>query len=36
MEKKFGGKVPKADFITKLGNPAKNAGFPLSHSPDDD
>src|SRR5260370_28024890 len=24
----------KADFSTALGNPAKGAGFPLSHSPD--
>jgi hypothetical protein len=28
-------KSPKADFPTSLGNPAKGAGFPLSHSPDD-
>jgi len=28
-------KSPKADFPTSLGNPAKNAGLPLSHSPDD-
>src|SRR5260370_35971456 len=27
-------KSPKADFPTSLGNPAKNAGLPLSHSPD--
>ncbi len=27
-------KSQKADFPSKLGNPAKNAGFPLSHSPD--
>jgi len=24
----------KSDFSTSLGNPAQNAGFPLSHSPD--
>src|ERR1039458_6685045 len=28
-------KSPKADFSTALGNPAQNAGFPLSHSCDD-
>lgn len=28
-------KSQKADFPTELGNPAKYAGFPLSHSPDD-
>jgi putative transposase len=28
-------KSPKADFSTALGNPAKSAGFPLSHRPDD-
>jgi hypothetical protein len=28
-------KSQKADFPTSLGNPAKNAGLPLSHSPDD-
>src|SRR5437016_12284555 len=27
-------KSPKPDFPTSLGNPAKGAGFPLSHSPD--
>jgi hypothetical protein len=27
-------KSPKADFSTALGNPAKNAGFPLSHTRD--
>ena len=27
-------KSPKADFSTELGNPAKSAGFPLSHTPD--
>jgi hypothetical protein len=27
-------KSQKADFPPALGNPAKNAGFPLSHSPD--
>src|SRR5438477_1549492 len=27
-------KSPKTDFPTSLGNPAKTAGFPLSHSPD--
>src|SRR5438132_1201677 len=27
-------KSPKPDFPTSLGNPAKSAGFPLSHSPD--
>jgi hypothetical protein len=27
-------KSPKADFPPSLGNPAKRAGFPLSHSPD--
>jgi transposase InsO family protein len=32
VEKTRRGKVPKADFPTALGNPAKNAGFPLSHS----
>ena len=32
VEKKWGGKVPKADFPTPLGNPAERAGFPLSHS----
>jgi transposase InsO family protein len=32
VEKTRGGKVPKTDFPTALGNPAKNAGFPLSHS----
>ena len=28
-------KSPKTDFSTSLGNPAKNAAFPLSHSYDD-
>jgi hypothetical protein len=28
-------KSPKADFSTALGNPANNAGFQLSHRPDD-
>jgi len=28
-------KSPKADFSTALGNPANNAGFPLSQRPDD-
>jgi len=32
MEKPRRGKVPKTDFPTALGNPAKDAGFPLSHS----
>lgn len=32
VEKTCRGKVPKTDFPTALGNPAKNAGFPLSHS----
>ena len=27
-------KSPKTDFPALLGNPAKPAGFPLSHSPD--
>ena len=27
-------KSPKTDFSTALGNPAKGAGFPLSHSDD--
>jgi hypothetical protein len=36
VEKTHGGKVPKADFPTMLGNPAKSAGFPLSPSPDGD
>jgi len=27
-------KSPKAGFPTELGNPAKSAGFPLSHTPD--
>jgi len=35
VEKTPGGKVQKQDFPTSLGNPAKSAGFPLSHSPDD-
>jgi transposase InsO family protein len=34
VEKTRGGKVQKTDFPTALGNPAKNAGFPLSHSHD--
>jgi putative transposase len=29
-------KSPTADFSTALGNPAKNAGFPLFHRPDGD
>lgn len=32
VEKPRGGKVQKTDFPTALGNPAKGAGFPLSHS----
>jgi transposase InsO family protein len=32
VEKTRGGKVPKADFPTSLGNPAKSARFPLSPS----
>ena len=32
VEKTRRGKVQKADFPTALGNPANNAGFPLSHS----
>ena len=32
VEKTRRGKVQKTDFPTALGNPAKNAGFPLSHS----
>ncbi len=32
VEKPRAAKVPKADFRTALGNPAKGAGFPLSHS----
>lgn len=32
VEKTRGRKVPRTDFSTSLGNPAKNAGFPLSHS----
>ena len=35
VEKTRGGKV-KNNFSSALGNPAKNAGFPLSHSHDDD
>jgi hypothetical protein len=35
VEKPRGGKVQKPDFTTALGNPAKEAGFPLSHSPGD-
>jgi transposase InsO family protein len=31
VEKPRGGKVQRADFPTALGNPAKSAGFPLSH-----
>ncbi len=34
VEKTLRGKVPKHDFSTALGNPAKCAGFPLSHSDD--
>jgi len=34
VEKTHGGKV-KSNFSSALGNPAKNAGFPLSHSHDD-
>jgi hypothetical protein len=34
VEKTRRGKV-KSNFSSALGNPAKNAGFPLSHSPDD-
>jgi hypothetical protein len=34
VEKTRRGKVPKTDFPSSLGNPAKPAGFPLSHSPD--
>ena len=34
VEKTRGGKVPKPDFSTTLGNPANNAGFPLPHSHD--
>jgi hypothetical protein len=33
VEKTRGGKV-KSNFSSALGNPAKNAGFPLSHSHD--
>lgn len=32
VEKPRGGKVQKKDFPPTLGNPAKGAGFPLSHS----
>lgn len=32
VEKPRPGKVQKTDFPTALGNPAKGAGFPLSHS----
>ena len=32
VQKTRGGKVQKQKFPTSLGNPAKNAGFPLSHS----
>ena len=35
VEKPRAGKVQNADFPTSLGNPAKNAAFPLSHSRDD-
>jgi hypothetical protein len=35
VEKPRGGKVQKKDFPPALGNPAKGAGFPLSHSHDD-
>ncbi|MBV8205772.1 MAG: hypothetical protein JO041_03190 [Acidobacteria bacterium] len=31
VEETRGAKVQKQDFPTSLGNPAKNAGFPLSH-----
>src|SRR5437879_2624679 len=34
VEKTLRWKSPKTDFPTALGNPAKTAGFPLSHSPD--
>ena len=34
VEKTRGGKVPKPDFPSALGNPANGAGFPLSHSLD--
>ena len=34
--KDVGWKSPKTDFPTPLGNPAKYAGFPLSHSDDGD
>jgi hypothetical protein len=30
------GQSPKNRLFPRLGNPAKNAGFPLSHSPDCD
>lgn len=33
VEKPRGGKVQRPDFSSSLGNPAKTAGFPLSHSP---
>jgi hypothetical protein len=36
VEKTRGGKVPKPDFPSALGNPANTAGFPLSHSLDGD
>src|SRR5262249_19596592 len=32
VQKPRGGKVQKKDFPPSLGNPAKGAGFPLSHS----
>jgi transposase InsO family protein len=32
VQKTRGGKVQNQNFPTSLGNPAKNAGFPLSHS----
>jgi len=35
VEKPRGGKVKKPTFPTALGNPAKCAGFPLSHRPGD-
>lgn len=34
VEKTRGGKVQKRDFPSSIGNPAKRAGFPLSHSRD--
>jgi hypothetical protein len=35
VEKPHGGKAKKTDFPTVIGNPAKDAGFPLSRSTDD-